>query len=128
MLWICSCTALSCKFTGKRELVLQHYSPGALLYRCDWQESVRWCWSSTTLCRHALFVTVLHCPLQRNRCAAFSAFILHAGKRVLVLEQHYTAGGFTHAFARGPYAWNVGVHYIGNFHVCSEHVARFVTW
>jgi phytoene dehydrogenase-like protein len=32
---------------------------------------------------------------------------------MLVLEQHYTAGGFTHAFARGPYAWNVGVHYIG---------------
>jgi phytoene dehydrogenase-like protein len=32
---------------------------------------------------------------------------------VLVLEQHYTAGGFSHAFARGPYAWNVGVHYIG---------------
>lgn len=23
------------------------------------------------------------------------------GKRVLVLEQHYTAGGFTHAFKRG---------------------------
>lgn len=23
------------------------------------------------------------------------------GKRVLVLEQHYTAGGFTHAFRRG---------------------------
>jgi phytoene dehydrogenase-like protein len=43
------------------------------------------------------------------------AALLLAGKRVLVLEQHYTAGGFTHAFARGPYAWNVGVHYIGMY-------------
>jgi all-trans-retinol 13,14-reductase len=37
----------------------------------------------------------------------------HAGKRVLVLEQHYTAGGFTHTFHRPGYEWDVGVHYIG---------------
>ncbi|HEV8037649.1 MAG TPA: NAD(P)/FAD-dependent oxidoreductase [Bryobacteraceae bacterium] len=37
----------------------------------------------------------------------------HAGKRVLVLERHYTAGGFTHAFHRPGYEWDVGVHYIG---------------
>jgi all-trans-retinol 13,14-reductase len=37
-----------------------------------------------------------------------------AGKRVLVLERHYTAGGFTHAFRRPGYEWDVGVHYIGN--------------
>jgi all-trans-retinol 13,14-reductase len=37
----------------------------------------------------------------------------HAGKRVLVLERHYTAGGFTHAFHRPGYQWDVGVHYIG---------------
>ncbi len=35
------------------------------------------------------------------------------GKRVLVLERHFRAGGFTHAFRRGPYSWDVGVHYIG---------------
>lgn len=35
------------------------------------------------------------------------------GKRVLVLERHYTAGGFTHAFTRPGYEWDVGVHYIG---------------
>ncbi len=34
-------------------------------------------------------------------------------KRVLVLEQHYTAGGFTHSFKRPGYEWDVGVHYIG---------------
>ncbi len=37
-----------------------------------------------------------------------------AGKRVLVLERHYTAGGFTHTFRRPGYEWDVGVHYIGD--------------
>ena len=37
-----------------------------------------------------------------------------ANKRVLVLEQHYTAGGFTHTFRRPGYEWDVGVHYIGD--------------
>ena len=37
----------------------------------------------------------------------------HAGKRVLVLERHYTAGGFTHTFHRPGYEWDVGVHYVG---------------
>ena len=36
-----------------------------------------------------------------------------AHKRVLVLERHYTAGGFTHEFRRGAYAWDVGLHYVG---------------
>jgi len=40
----------------------------------------------------------------------------HAGKRVLVLERHYTAGGYTHAFHRPGYQWDVGVHYIGEVH------------
>jgi all-trans-retinol 13,14-reductase len=38
----------------------------------------------------------------------------HAGKRVLVLERHYTAGGFTHVFRRPGYEWDVGVHYVGD--------------
>ncbi len=37
----------------------------------------------------------------------------HGGKRVLVLERHYTAGGFTHVFRRPGFEWDVGVHYIG---------------
>jgi len=36
-----------------------------------------------------------------------------AGKRVLVLERHYEAGGFTHTFHRPGYEWDVGLHYIG---------------
>ncbi len=35
-------------------------------------------------------------------------------KRVLVLEKHFTVGGFTHGFDRkGKFHWDVGVHYIG---------------
>lgn len=35
------------------------------------------------------------------------------GKRVLVLEQHWRAGGFTHAFRREGWRWDVGLHYLG---------------
>ena len=37
-----------------------------------------------------------------------------ARKRVLVLERHFKAGGFTHTFRRpGGWEWDVGVHYVG---------------
>lgn len=42
-----------------------------------------------------------------------AACLSKQGKKVLVLEQHYTAGGFTHAYDRNGYEWDVGVHYIG---------------
>ncbi|MGB8699128.1 MAG: NAD(P)/FAD-dependent oxidoreductase [Thermosynechococcaceae cyanobacterium] len=36
-------------------------------------------------------------------------------KRVLVLEQHFAVGGFTHTFARkGIFHWDVGLHYVGD--------------
>ncbi|PSB19213.1 NAD(P)/FAD-dependent oxidoreductase [filamentous cyanobacterium CCP2] len=35
------------------------------------------------------------------------------GKRVLVLERHFKAGGFTHDFKRQQFHWDVGIHYIG---------------
>lgn len=41
------------------------------------------------------------------------AILAKEGKKVLVLEQHYTAGGFTHVFKRKGYEWDVGIHYIG---------------
>jgi all-trans-retinol 13,14-reductase len=37
-----------------------------------------------------------------------------ARMRVLVLERHYVAGGFTHVFSRRGYEWDVGLHYIGD--------------
>ncbi len=38
----------------------------------------------------------------------------HGRRRVLVLERHYTVGGYTHVFRRPGYEWDVGVHYIGD--------------
>ena len=45
---------------------------------------------------------------------ASAALLSQMGKKVIVLEQHYTAGGFTHAYDRNGYEWDVGVHYIGD--------------
>ena len=45
-----------------------------------------------------------------------AACLAKAGRKVLVLEQHYTAGGFTHTYSRKGYEWDVGVHYIGDVH------------
>ena len=42
-----------------------------------------------------------------------AAFLAKEGKKVLLLERHYTAGGFTHVFKRKGYEWDVGIHYIG---------------
>jgi phytoene dehydrogenase-like protein len=48
-----------------------------------------------------------------------AACLSKMGKKVCVLEQHYTAGGFTHSYDRNGYEWDVGVHYIGD--MGSEH-------
>ena len=45
--------------------------------------------------------------------SAAAALAKYAGRRVLVLERHYTAGGYTHTFHRPGYEWDVGVHYVG---------------
>ena len=44
-----------------------------------------------------------------------AALLAHLhGRKVLVLERHYRAGGFTHTFSRrGGFEWDVGVHYVG---------------
>ncbi len=44
---------------------------------------------------------------------ATAAILSKQGQKVLVLERHYTAGGFTHVFKRKDYEWDVGIHYIG---------------
>lgn len=48
-----------------------------------------------------------------------AACLAELGKKVVVFEQHYTAGGFTHSYSRNGYEWDVGVHYIGD--VGAEH-------
>jgi all-trans-retinol 13,14-reductase len=45
-----------------------------------------------------------------------AALLARAGKRVLVLEQHYVAGGVTQTFQRKGYEWDVGLHYMGEVH------------
>jgi len=42
-----------------------------------------------------------------------AAMLARLGKKVLVLEQHYVPGGFTHMFDRPGYSWDVGVHAVG---------------
>ncbi len=44
---------------------------------------------------------------------ATAAILSKEGQKVLVLERHYTAGGYTHIFKRRGYEWDVGIHYIG---------------
>ena len=43
-----------------------------------------------------------------------AALLSELGKKVCVLEQHYTAGGYTPSYDRAGYEWDVGVHYIGD--------------
>ena len=45
-----------------------------------------------------------------------AALLSKLGRKVCVLEQHYTAGGYTHSYEREGYEWDVGVHYIGEVH------------
>lgn len=45
-----------------------------------------------------------------------AALLSKFGKKVCVLEQHYTAGGYTHSYVRNGYEWDVGVHYVGEVH------------
>ncbi len=42
-----------------------------------------------------------------------AALFAKKGKKVLILEKHYEAGGFTHTFNRKDLSWDVGVHYVG---------------
>lgn len=46
-------------------------------------------------------------------CLAAAACLSKEGQKVLLLERHYTAGGYTHVFKRKGYEWDVGIHYIG---------------
>ena len=47
-----------------------------------------------------------------------------AGRRVLVVERHYVVGGYTHVFKRPGYEWDVGLHYVGEFHRPGSTLAR----
>eukprot|EP01083_Nonionella_stella_P004627 13438_1 len=42
------------------------------------------------------------------------ALLSMTGKRVLILEQHYIAGGCTHSFEEKGIEFDTGIHYVGN--------------
>lgn len=44
---------------------------------------------------------------------ACAGALARTGRKVLVLEQHYVAGGMTHTFKRKQMVWDVGVHALG---------------
>jgi len=45
---------------------------------------------------------------------ACAASLTKTGHRVLVLEQHFVAGGLTQTFSRDGFTWDVGMHYLGD--------------
>ncbi len=58
---------------------------------------------------------------------ACAAALAKFGHKVLVLEQHYVAGGFTHTFSRKGFTWDVGVHCVGE--MSKNHLpGRLVRW
>ncbi|ESA32522.1 nad -binding rossmann-like domain protein [Leptolyngbya sp. Heron Island J] len=50
-------------------------------------------------------------------------------KRVLILERHFVAGGFTHTFQRKGFHWDPGLHYVGQMEAGSSvrHLFDLVT-
>ncbi len=58
---------------------------------------------------------------------AAAAALAKTGRAVLVLEQHYLAGGFTQTFSRDGYTWDVGVHYVGQAGP-EQMVGRLLAW
>jgi len=49
------------------------------------------------------------------------------GKKVLLLEQHYIPGGFTHMYGRKGYAWDAGTHAIGEMKTQTP-VKKMLDW
>lgn len=47
---------------------------------------------------------------------ALGSLLARNNRKVLVLEQHYTAGGMTHTYRRKGFEWDVGLHYVGDVH------------
>jgi all-trans-retinol 13,14-reductase len=45
---------------------------------------------------------------------ACAAALARTGHKVLVLEQHHSAGGLTQTFSGDGFTWNVGMHYLGD--------------
>ncbi|MBS1148659.1 MAG: phytoene dehydrogenase [Myxococcaceae bacterium] len=51
--------------------------------------------------------------------------LAQAGQKVVVLEQHYVPGGWTHSFALGGHRFSPGVHYLGQLQEGGQMRATF---
>ncbi|MCK5280711.1 MAG: NAD(P)/FAD-dependent oxidoreductase [Cyclobacteriaceae bacterium] len=60
--------------------------------------------------------------------SGLAAILAKEGQSSLVLERHYTPGGFTHVFKRRGYEWDVGVHYIGQVHQKKSFIRRLFNY
>ena len=49
-----------------------------------------------------------------------AALLAKSGKKCVVLEQHYVAGGCTHSFHDGGYEFDTGLHYVGRIEKYEE--------
>ncbi len=58
---------------------------------------------------------------------ACASALAKCGHRVLVLEQHYIAGGLTSTFSRKGFTWDVGIHYLGDMGP-KGHAGRLLDW
>ena len=73
----------------------------------------KWTKYRTELASEKFDVIIIGSGISGLTCAALLA---QEGRRVLVLEKHFKAGGWTHTFKRKNYEWDVGIHYIGDVH------------
>ena len=55
-----------------------------------------------------------------------AGLLSRVGKKVLVLEQHYIAGGSTHSFEDGGFEFDTGIHYVGNIS-SRERILKLIT-
>jgi all-trans-retinol 13,14-reductase len=58
---------------------------------------------------------------------ACASALAKCGHRVLVLEQHYIAGGLTSTFSRKGFTWDVGIYYLGDMGPEGQ-TRRFLDW
>jgi all-trans-retinol 13,14-reductase len=58
---------------------------------------------------------------------ACAAALARMGQKILVVEQHYVAGGLTQTFSRDGFRWDVGVHYLGEMNPGGES-RKLIDW
>jgi len=97
-------------------------------YRLVTQSAARVALRSARQCAAILPCNVVVSPHSAQLMSDFDAIVIgsgigglscaaalsKAGRKVLVLERHFVAGGLTQTFSRAGFTWNVGMHYLGD--------------